>query len=70
MDTRDCGRCGFCEGEWTLAIAGVVDFASGNGPHPRPFGHPLSINGDGERHLPAADVIDLAMGRDICLRQM
>ena len=23
MDARDCGRCGFCEGEWTPAIAGV-----------------------------------------------
>ena len=31
-------------------------------PHPRPVGHPLSINGDGERHLPAADVRNFARG--------
>ena len=34
----------------------------GFGPHPRPVGQPLSINGEGDGHLPTADVIDLARG--------
>ena len=33
-------------------------------PHPRPVGHPLSINGDGGQDARVAGVIDMARGKD------
>ena len=37
-----------------------MDFVRGNGPHPRPVGHPLSMNGDGEIDARVAGVMDFA----------
>ena len=44
-------------------VAGVMDFARGNGPHPRPVGHPLSMNGEGVIDARVAGVMDLERGR-------
>ena len=54
---RGCGHLptadviDFARGKRHLPMADVIDFASGKrlkGPHPRPVGPPLSINGEGE----------------------
>ena len=53
-----------CEGALTPATAGVVDLARRNGPHPRPVGHPLSINGEGALTPATAGIYGMRGGID------
>ena len=61
IDARYGGRMWNWRGGIDARHGGRMWRERGNGPHPRPVGHPLSINGEGV-YARVAGVMELARG--------